>query len=92
MKKRDALYNLARAKERDHTEKKALAVYVHNATLDLKEKKHIWANEETFDRLNLERDARPKWLGARLWKASWNERERRNRGPPQDREARYLQS
>ena len=35
-------------------EKKALAVYVYNATLDNEEKKHVWANEETFDRLSLE--------------------------------------
>ena len=73
------------------SKKRALAVYVYNATLGNEEKKHVWANEETFDRLTLRRDARPSGKAARSWKASLNKRERRNRELHEDREPRYLQ-
>ena len=76
------------------SKKRALASYVYYAPLGDEEKKHTWANEETFDRLTFKREARlcgTAKADALSRKVSWKKRERRNRELLEERKPRFLQ-
>ena len=76
------------------SKKRAPDFYVYYAPLGSEEKKHTWANEETFDRLTFKREVRlcgTAKADALSRKASWKKRERRNRELLEERKPRFLQ-